>query len=804
MDVSAVAPFTNVACPGCGALTRVKREFGPYVLLRRYAIGGMSLVFLAQDDTLGREVIVKILNETYSADERRIAAFEEEARITASFSHPHVVRVFTTGRAFDQFFIAMELVPGGHLERKIRDAGRIPEDEVLRLAIQIAEGLRSAQQAGLIHRDIKPGNILLDAHENVKIVDFGLSLVTKGGSAQATEIWATPYYVPPETIEGQAEDFRSDIYAFGATLYHALAGVPPCEEETMATDKLREAKRTVRSLRVVASDISPMTAEVVDRMMAYSAAFRFPSYDDLIRDLDQARRRLAMPAVAPVPSAEPTPRARHNRRGGQAMGVGGMVVAMLALVGGIWFSIWLVTREEAPAGPVAGSGKPSESESFDDGVMPIGNPDLNGGKAIDADSNGRIAREYQRARTAVDAGKFLEAQEIFASLLRDREVQEPTRSWAGVEAVMTAYLGGAPELARASAELCLEHLNEVELGEPGVDAELIPALAALRERAPLVTAEEASEGASVLMARMLAGLKNWEQGLLEQGAKCFESACSVPLDARALWLEPYQKLASDHLADYEILATPEFLTMPEAADECDAVADRLQQAGRELKTRGRAEFHVDSLQVDLRRHARVLRERAASASGAVPAATEILATTSEFAKSADFSGAVGYLSSLPDGKPVEICDALAVLNEAALAFLGDLATDLRKSPVKTDLSLRDGSKWDGVTIDGEGGMWLSTSASGDTRQITWAELEPDSIIALHRQAVRGVADEALRTTRNGDAIAFDWLVGDRVRAEDAAARMIAQSPDFRARWEEISEGLKEIRELEAPSAAGGE
>ena len=264
MNVAPVGPFSNVACPYCGKHTRVKREFGPYTLLRRHAIGGMSVVFVAQDNTLNREVAVKILNENYSADTRRIDAFEEEARVTCSFSHPHVVRVFTTGRAFDRYYIAMELVVGGHFEHQIEERGTIPEREMLPLAIQVAEGLKAALGAGLIHRDIKPGNILLDAQGNAKIVDFGLALLLgKGGTAQAKEIWATPYYVPPETIEGHPEDFRSDMYAFGATLYHALAGKPPCNEESMATNLLREAKRQVIPLHTAAPWVTPRTCAVV-------------------------------------------------------------------------------------------------------------------------------------------------------------------------------------------------------------------------------------------------------------------------------------------------------------------------------------------------------------------------------------------------------------------------------------------------------------------------------------------------------------------------------------------------------------
>ena len=314
MDVSHLAPFSNVECPVCRKHTRVKREFGPYTLLRRHAVGGMSVVFIAHDNTLNREVVVKILNEEYCSDERRIGAFEEEARITASFSHPHVVRVFTTGRAFGRFYIAMELVGGGHYEHHIRERGSIPEAELLPLAIQIADGLKAAQSAGLIHRDVKPGNILLDASGNAKIVDFGLALVTKGGKATASEIWATPYYVPPETIEGQPEDFRSDIYAFGATLYHALAGKPPCDEETMDTNKLREAKRRVLPLAKAAPWVSLDTCNAVDRAMAHSPEQRFRSYNDLISALDTARQRLPTEARRRPRQAAWRGRIRQRRR----------------------------------------------------------------------------------------------------------------------------------------------------------------------------------------------------------------------------------------------------------------------------------------------------------------------------------------------------------------------------------------------------------------------------------------------------------------------------------------------------------
>ena len=311
MNVAPVGPFSNVACPYCGKHTRVKREFGPYTLLRRHAIGGMSVVFVAQDNTLNREVAVKILNENYSADTRRIDAFEEEARVTCSFSHPHVVRVFTTGRAFDRYYIAMELVVGGHFEHQIEERGTIPEREMLPLAIQVAEGLKAALGAGLIHRDIKPGNILLDAQGNAKIVDFGLALLLgKGGTAQAKEIWATPYYVPPETIEGHPEDFRSDMYAFGATLYHAAVGRPPflgSDPIALINDHLHQVPpHPVLEVEDFDADL----ADLLLMMLEKDPARRPSSYDDLIARLMGLHRR----STSPIPNHEASSSKTFMRR----------------------------------------------------------------------------------------------------------------------------------------------------------------------------------------------------------------------------------------------------------------------------------------------------------------------------------------------------------------------------------------------------------------------------------------------------------------------------------------------------------
>ena len=212
MDVTHFSPYSAVECPNCHQQIHVKCDVGAYRVTGRQGVGGMSVVFKAVDKTLGRKVAIKLLNEDYSSDDKRIEEFEKEAKITAGISHPNVVRVYTVGQAFGRYYIAMELIEGESLEQRMMREKSVDEGVLTSLAIEVVDGLKSAHQAGLIHRDMKPGNILIDGNGHAKIVDFGLALVTSSGKATAEEIWATPYYVPPETLKMEEEELRSDIY----------------------------------------------------------------------------------------------------------------------------------------------------------------------------------------------------------------------------------------------------------------------------------------------------------------------------------------------------------------------------------------------------------------------------------------------------------------------------------------------------------------------------------------------------------------------------------------------------------------
>ena len=181
----------------------------------------------------------------------------------------------------------MELVEGSGLDALITAEERVPEDKVLRLTLDIVRGLDAAWNAGLMHRDIKPANVLQSPDGVAKIVDFGLSLLHSESDVER-EIWVTPYYAAPETLLRGEEDFRTDMYALGATMYHLLVGAPPRVDASQSSDVLLETKKNLPRLEQVVNDVSPMTCFIVDRLMAFDREDRFSSYPELMDAVEQA------------------------------------------------------------------------------------------------------------------------------------------------------------------------------------------------------------------------------------------------------------------------------------------------------------------------------------------------------------------------------------------------------------------------------------------------------------------------------------------------------------------------------------
>lgn len=765
MDISAVEPFTNVECPTCAKHTRVKREFGAYTLTRRHAIGGMSVVFIAEDNTLDREVIVKLLNKEYSADEKRIGAFEEEARITASISHPNVVRVFTTGRGFGRFYIAMEYVTGGHFEHHIRERGNIPETEALQLAIEVAEGLKAAHHAGLIHRDIKPGNILIESGGGAKIVDFGLALVTQGGKAKAAEIWATPYYVPPETIEGEEEDFRSDIYAFGATFYHAMAGRPSCNEETMDTNRLRLAKRDVTPLGKAAAWLHPDTCAVIDRCMSYEPAGRFRSYEDLISALLDAKEVSVNYVPPPVTTAVPV----KGLKGASAMGIGAkfaLAAAIVLVVAAAVFAVKTVLDVKVP--------------DVDGSVVGVEDPSSSGGTGNPGGSNPggvEVGRLYAEASSALKRGDYALARQRFGEVRDHPRVLEPTGSWAACEAVVAGYLEGQVGRARVEANRAMQHLKRANGLKGGTFTRMETGLLALKKWEPIrpVDADDHSQ-ISCLMS-LLGGLKNWEQGMLGRAEPHFRHLANAPSDGGQAWVATYIPIAEGYLSDLAKLREVEPASFDLAPKRCRVLIKDLEKVHSGLKTQGRARFNVRCWQLELERRARGMGGRKVAG----PDQLEELFQACRFSEADEILRAW----QPKDENLQKRRESLVLLNQASIAFLTELGERAGQSPGAGPVKGRDGTIFPKVSGGDARGLDL-IGEDDSTHRLGWPELNPESLIDLHRELVKDLQGEVEPLRRYELAIAFGLLAGDEDRAKAAGEKLAGLSDAFRRRWELIA------------------
>src|SRR5256712_2791331 len=288
-DTSDAEPLARMECPNCGEKVRAERMFDNFLIVETVGIGGMGTVYKARDTLLDRFVALKLLRKDLEGGLDATAELRQEARAAAAVNHPNIVQVFSSGSDHGQFYLVMELVERGSLDDFIEQQTRLPEEQVLEAGIQTAKGLRAAYAKGLVHRDVKPANILFADEHMAKVGDFGLA----GIAAEARgEIWGTPYYVAPERLKNEPEDFRSDIYSLGATLFHALAGRAPIEGETNSAVALRNLKEHPLDLRAAAPDVSPAMARVLDRMLAPDPARRFSSYDELVAELERAYKIL--------------------------------------------------------------------------------------------------------------------------------------------------------------------------------------------------------------------------------------------------------------------------------------------------------------------------------------------------------------------------------------------------------------------------------------------------------------------------------------------------------------------------------
>jgi serine/threonine protein kinase len=320
-------PLRMVTCPGCDAKAFIPGDLPPLatevckkcghpimmpMMLRQFelrskiASGGMGTVYRAWDTTLERLVAVKLMKKEMLDDPKAFESFSREARACARLNHTNIVHIYTFDEWESERYLVMELADRGSLDARIEKLHVLPELDVLDIGIKIGGALDMALKYDLLHRDIKPGNILFNVDHEPKLIDFGLARKADIEHEAEDTIWGTPYYVAPEKIKREPETFLSDMYSLGATLYHAMTGHVPFDAPTPEEVIVAQVQAQLTPPNLVVPEISQTTSDSIVRSLAKNPSERFLSYDEFIMALTASRSELLVkqyqsPPTAPKP-----------------------------------------------------------------------------------------------------------------------------------------------------------------------------------------------------------------------------------------------------------------------------------------------------------------------------------------------------------------------------------------------------------------------------------------------------------------------------------------------------------------------
>jgi eukaryotic-like serine/threonine-protein kinase len=262
---------------------------GRYKLEAKLGSGGMSTVYLARDTTLDRQVAVKVLHREMSEQEDQLQRFRQEARAVAKLSHPNVVAVIDAGEDGGHPYIVFEYVEGETLKQRINRLGALDPQEALAYAIEIARGLTVAHNRRMVHRDIKPQNVLIDAEGRAKLTDFGISRQLEQDGMTATgRVLGTTDYVAPEQAMGHPVDQRSDVYSLGVVLYEMLIGQVPFQADSQVGVAMKHVNEELPDVQQRRPELSAAAAMVVERATAKDPDQRYQQVGELIDDLSTA------------------------------------------------------------------------------------------------------------------------------------------------------------------------------------------------------------------------------------------------------------------------------------------------------------------------------------------------------------------------------------------------------------------------------------------------------------------------------------------------------------------------------------
>ncbi len=765
IDVTDEDPFALMHCPNCGAAMRVRRQFGNFELQEILGAGGMGAVYRALDTTLNREVAIKLLRKEYSERPEFIRQFEYEASITAHINHPNVVKVYSTGSDHGLFYIAMELVDKGSLDDLMTLQGRVSEAQVLEVGIQIAQGLDAAAKRGLIHRDVKPGNILFSDAHHAKIVDFGLATLMDKASAAGGEIWGTPYYVAPEKLDTPPkEDMRSDIYSLGATLFHAVAGRPPYEAQDASMVALKHLKSQPVSLQAFAPDVSTSTSYVINRALIKDPDQRYANYEDLIEHLEYAKREVLASAAQPKKKNRMVLEDEESQRLMSIMTIG--ILAAL-LLGGIGLFMY---RDR-----VFGAKKSATPALRHETKNPVAS-------AADA--------KVEAARQLLADGKYTEAAAAFDKLETGPELPQPQHNWVTLQLGLSQLLDGHPDQARATFGKLVERGPYTFDPSEEKLAGFFPDLgrrAADPTHTPVAEAKIFGKTGFEPMAALVLAAKDWQLGSFEDAGPLFRQFESSTPDGDFQWIAGYKTLASRYIEDFSTdREITERIKGARNLKDQKAVLPKVQEALTHFAMKGalteRAQLAVHSFEEQIANREQAETQKAADQSAAdakalAEAKTKINTLCSQM-RFADAKIAIDT-TRVQSKVAKHEHDVLAKRMEWLARFKAQLLQDLATGPYNGGVAKKGGAPLPGAVTEATDTLLLVKSAYGAVN-VPWSDLSPDSVFNMARSFIRADLPPQAAADREWQLGAYAFLVGKPREAQALAAAAVKAKPEYEA------------------------
>ena len=719
VETSAAEPLLRISCPTCGEKVRVERAFNNFVLEETLGIGGMGTVYKARDTLLDRLVALKLLRKDLGEEIDYRTRLQQEARVAASANHPNVIQVFSSGIDHGQFYLVMELVDHGSLDDLIEQRKRLPETQVLEAGIQVAKGLRAAHAKGLIHRDVKPANILFADEHTAKIGDFGLAGVAAETAETRGEIWGTPYYVAPERLDNKPEDFRSDIYSLGATLFHAVAGRAPIEGETNSATTLRELKNKPLDVRAVVPEVSSATARIFHRMLAPDPAKRFSSYDELVAELQKAQRTL---------TGEEEEGGERKRTSPWLIGAALLILAPIAA------GIFMLKSKPAPQ------------------------PAQNATPAGPAVSMAKLEKQFADARHELLVGHHKVAHAAFAHIALDAKGRQPLYDWVLLNQALAALIGREKSQARQAFQ-DVENAGELGFAKEDTDLAKFFVATAKSMSAQGVFRAGALQKRSAdfeSFALLLSALKDAEQADVTDAIPLLKQFVGAQPGGKFAWIAEYRPLAQKYLDDSQLYAD----WKKEAKDsgntaELSANLEKLRTVRKKLKTHSALSDELNASEKSLA--ARVAsqqkietgtreQERKKILDQEGPLWKAALANYKQKVAAYDFSGARDAINAAKVSE-ASLREAQGILQKKAqwlVDWKNKLIEDINRTHFSGTITDMSGVQYSGIDTATAQNVSMKIGPYGSA-QIAWTKLPPKTLLVVSTSFIKpGTIDVADR------------------------------------------------------------